>query len=156
MAQQNLIAVEISDTDLAAIKAAITVLKEKLMPHLQTLLPQERLELPKMGDKTVAFVQKSLEYGQQNKDLVPAFLDLVAMAVDVKSVSVLRELLQLLAPIYEALQDSLMQAGSEAYQGALVFYSSARAAMKVKAPNSQTIVDDLSARFPGAPTKKKP
>ncbi len=155
MAQQDLIAVSIPEADLADIKAAIATLAKKLMPHLQTLTAQERQELPKMGDKTVAFVQKTLEYGQQNKDLVPSFLDLTALATDVKAVQGLRELAQGLNPITDALNDSMTLSGSEAYQGALVFYSNVKNAAKVKAPNAGTIYNDLSARFPGAPTKKK-
>jgi len=155
MAQQDLIAVNIPEADLADIKAAIATLAKKLMPHLQTLTAQERQELPKMGDKTVAFVQKTLEYGQQNKDLVPSFLDLTALATDVKAVQGLRELAQGLNPITDALNDSMTLSGSEAYQGALVFYSNVKNAAKVKAPNAGTIYNDLSARFPGAPTKKK-
>ena len=155
MAQQDLIAVNIPEADLADIKAAIATLAAKLKPHLQTLTTQERIELPKMGDKTVAFVQKALEYGQQNKDLVPSFLDLAALATDVKAVQSLRELAQGLNPITDALNDSMTLSGSEAYQGALVFYSNVKNAAKVKAPNAGTIYDDLSSRFPGAPAKKK-
>ncbi len=155
MAQQDLIAVKIPEADLVEIKAAIATLAAKLVPHLQTLTAQERIELPKMGDKTVAFVQKALEYGQQNKDLVPSFLDLAALATDVKAVGALRELAQGLNPITDALNDSMTLSGSEAYQGALVFYSNVKNAAKVKAPNAGTIYDDLSARFPGSVAKKK-
>ena len=108
-----------------------------------------------MGDKTVAFVQKAYEYGQQNKDLVPAFLDMAAFATDIKSVQTLRELAQSLNPLNDALNDSMTLSGSEAYQGALVFYSNVKSAAKVKAPNAGTIYDDLSARFPGAPARRK-
>ena len=155
MAQQDLIAVNIPEADLVEIKAAINTLQRKLMPHLQTLTAQERIELPKMGDKTVAFVQKAMEYGLQNKDLVPAFLDLTALATDIKAVQSLRELSQGLSPITDALNDSMILSGSEAYQGALVFYSNVKNAAKVKSPNASSIYTDLSSRFPGAPTKKK-
>jgi uncharacterized protein (DUF1786 family) len=63
MSQQNLISVSIPDTDLSEIKGAITTLNTKLMPYLKTLSVQDRQEMAKMGDKTVAFVQKALEYG---------------------------------------------------------------------------------------------
>jgi hypothetical protein len=155
MAQTDTIAVSIPESDLAEIRASIATQRGKLMPHLKTLNAQERIELPKMGDKTVAFVQKALEYGQQNRELVPNFLDLGAMATDAKAVQTLRELAQGLNPIAEALNDSMTLSGSEAYQGALVFYSNVKNAAKVKAPNAGSIYDDLSSRFPGATTKKK-
>jgi hypothetical protein len=154
MAQSDQIAVTISEADLADIQEALGTLEAKLMPHLKTLTPQERVELPKMGDKTVSFVTKALEYGQTHKDLVPAYLDLPALAVDVKAVQQLRNLSQMLTPINDALDDSLMLSGSEAYQGALVFYSNVKSAAKVHVPKAQTVYDDLSARFPGSPAKK--
>jgi hypothetical protein len=155
MPQPDLISLNIPAADLEAIKAAIATLKAKLLPHLVTLTTQERKELPKMGDKTSAFVQKALEYSQQYPDLVPNYLDLEAFAIDVQAVFQLRELAQGLVPLTDALEDSLMLSGSEAYQAALVFYHNAKNAAKVKTPNATTIYDDLSIRFPGAPTKKK-
>lgn len=78
-----------------------------------------------------------------------------ALAKDVKAVGTLRELAQELNPITDSLNDSMTLAGSEAYQGALVFYSNVKSAAKVKAPNASTIYDDLSSRFPGGAAKKR-
>jgi hypothetical protein len=36
-----------------------------------------------MGDKTASFVQKALEHCRQNPDLVPQFLNVDELAVDV-------------------------------------------------------------------------
>jgi hypothetical protein len=68
------------------------------------------------------------------------------MASDVKAVEFLRELSQGIKPIHEALTDSLFLSGSEAYQGALLFYGSVKAA---------SIYDDLANRFPTGSQKKK-
>ncbi|MFA6507546.1 MAG: hypothetical protein WCT14_15705 [Treponemataceae bacterium] len=155
MSQKDLISVDISEADMTEIRTAIGVLNSKLLPRLRTLSPQERQELPKMGDRTMAFVQKAAEHARLNKDLVPSFLDLNAMTIDVKAVQMLRELSSTLNPVHEALSDSIVLSGSEAYQGALVFYSSVKSAVKVKVPNAVAIYDDLSPRFPGAPAKKK-
>jgi len=154
MSQQDLISVNIPAADLAKIKDAIATLRAKLLPHLHVLTAQERMELPKMGDKTSAFVQKALEYSQQNRDLVPSFLDLPAFAVDVQAVQSLRELAQGLVPVTDALGDSLTLSGSEAYQAALVFYGNVKNAVKVNAPNAATIYEDLASRFPGGARKK--
>lgn len=149
MSQQNLIAVSIPDADYAEVSAAIATLSAKLMPHLRALSSQDRSELPKMGDKTVAFVQKAYEYGKRHKDLVPGFLDLEQLEIDVRAVQKLRELAQGINPIADALNDSIVLSGSEAYQGALVFYGNVKNAAKAKAPNAITVYEDLSARFPG-------
>ena len=116
MSQMNSIAVSIPEADLAEIRGAIGVLKNKL---------------------------------------APAYLDFGAMETDVKAVEVLREINQGLAPLEEALSDSLILSGSEAYQGALLFYGNVKAAAKAKTPGASAIYDDLSARFPGVPQKKK-
>jgi hypothetical protein len=155
MSQTNSIAVSIPDADLAEIRGAIGVLRAKLAPHLATISAQDRQELPKMGDKTLAFVQKAYEYGSRNPELAPAYLDFEAMEIDVRAVELLRELAQSLNPIHEALSDSLFLSGSEAYQGALLFYGSVKAAAKAKAPKAGSIYDDLSTRFPGAQQRKK-
>jgi hypothetical protein len=60
MTQPNLVSLNISEADLAEFKASINTLSTKLLPHLITLSPEERQELPKMGDKTVSFVSANL------------------------------------------------------------------------------------------------
>ncbi len=85
MAQQDLISVNIPEADQKEIQDAITVLRTKLMPNLKSLTAQGRLELPKMGDRSVAFGQKALEYGQKNPQLVPPYVDVAAMAGDMKT-----------------------------------------------------------------------
>jgi hypothetical protein len=155
MSQTNSIAVGIPEGDLAEIRGAIGVLRMKLAPHLKSLTPQDRHELPKMGDKTIGFVQKAYEYGSRHAELAPSFLDFQAMETDVKAVELLRELSMSLDPLNEALNDSLTLSGSEAYQGALLFYGNVKAAAKAKTPGAAAIYDDLSSRFPGGPQKKK-
>ena len=155
MPQQNQIAVRIPETELEEIRSAIGVLERRLMPHLANLTPQDRKELPRMGDRTVAFVQKAFEYGARNRSLAPDWLDFEALDIDVKAVSTLREISQVLSPILDALDDSIALSGSEAYQGALLFYGNVKAAAKNKVPNAGSIYDDLSARFPGPAGGKK-
>ncbi len=155
MAKMNGFAVKIPDGDMAEIRGAIGVLQAKLGPHLMSLSADDRRELPKMGDKTMSFVQKAYEYGRKNKELAPPFLDLAEFETDVSAVSQLRELSQTLNPVIDALRDSLALSGSEAYKGALVFYGSVKAAAKINAPNARTIYEDLSSRFPSGERKKK-
>lgn len=155
MAQQNAIEVKIPEKDLAEIRGALGVLSTKLAPHLASLNTQDRMELPKMGDRTVAFVRKAYEYGIKHKDLMPPYMDIEAMEADMAAVDLLREFSQTLNPLRDALDDSLTLSGSEAYQGALLFYTSVKAAAKAKAPNAISVYEDLSARFPGASAKKK-
>ena len=151
MAQQNLVSFQIADKDLEEVKGAIATLKSKLLPNLKTLTPEERREMPKMGDKSTAFVQKTLEYCKSNPELCPQFLDVDALGVDVKAVETIRTIYQPLLQIVESLDDTMVLSGSEAYNGSLMFYNSVKIGAKTNIPGAGTIYDDLSARFPGKP-----
>jgi len=156
MAQKNLVSVNIPEADLKDCKAAIAVLKAKLMPHLVVLTPEERQEIPKMGEKTASFVDKGSDYALKYTELAPSYLDLGALKEDVAAVRVTRDLVQDLDPVLQSLSDTLMAAGADAYQAVLVFYGSSREAMKQKVPNAEIVYNDLSARFPGfSPNRKK-
>lgn len=148
MAQPNKVSFNLTDDEKKKFKNAIEVLKE-LLPKLETLSPDERRELPKMGEKTVSFVLRALEYCSQNPEFVPQYLDVNEFKKDVDLVVELRALEQPLRQLVDAIEDSMMLSGSEAYQGGLLYYSSVRTAMKMKVPQSETIYDDLSSRFPG-------
>lgn len=153
MAQPNLVSFNIPEADMTEIKAAINVLTTKLLPHLKTLSPEERQELPKMGLKTIGFVQKALEHCLQNPDLVPPFLNVEELTNDVKAVEVIRSLYQPLLQLTEGLSDTMTLSGSEAFGGSLMFYNSSKNAKKSKVQKAETIYNDLQARFPGRPRK---
>ena len=153
MSQQNLVSVQLKDQDLAEIRAAIAVLNTKLLPVLRSLKPEDRHELPKMGDKTVAFVQKALEHCASTPELAPQFLNLAEFEADVAAVESLRTLHAPLLQITDSLSDTMLMAGSDAYAAALMYYSSVKSAKKSNVPKAGTIYDDLSTRFPGAPRK---
>ena len=147
MSKTNKVSTAVKAEDLTAMLDAIAVLKEKL-PYLITLLPDEKKEMLKMGDKTFAFVTKALEYAVANPNL-GGFIDLVEFDKDVKLINSLLKVLRPLQQIVEQLEDTVMQAGSEAYNEALHFYGTSRVAMKSGHPGAQTIFNDLAERFPG-------
>jgi len=149
MAQPNLVSLNITEAELAELKAALEVLTTKLLPHLKTLSPEERMELPKMGNKTISFVQKTLEHCKENPELVPNYVNVDELAKDLQGVEALRVLYQPLLRITEGISDTMILAGSEAYSTALIFYNSIKYAMKSKIQKAEGIYKDLSARFPG-------
>lgn len=151
MAQQNLVSFQLPESDMAEVTAAIATLKAKLLPNLKTLSADERHEMPKMGDKTVPFVQKALEYCKSNADIVPPFLDVDAFKTDVNAVVSIRSIFQPLSQITDALNDTMLLSGSEAYAGALILYNAAKSAAKSNISGAKNVYDDLSARFPGRP-----
>jgi hypothetical protein len=102
-----------------------------------------------MGDKSLAFVGKALEYAKQNPGLVPTFLDLPESEKDFELVKALNNVLKPLAQLVEKLDDTTLQAGSEAYTAALIFYNAVKGAAKAGVPGTKSVYDDLQARFPG-------
>ncbi|MGE5604128.1 MAG: hypothetical protein ACM3YE_00365 [Bacteroidota bacterium] len=149
MSQKNLISFNIPEADLAEIKSCIATLQTKLMPHLIKLSPDERQELLKMGDKTVSFVQKTLEYCKNNPDLVPPFINVDELAVDVAAVETIRSIYQPMLQMTDSLSDTMALSGSESFSTSLMFYSAIKNAMRQNIQKAETIHNDLSARFPG-------
>lgn len=125
-----------------------------LAPSLVNLTPEESKELPKMGDKSYAFVTKALEYLKVPGTPMPPYVNVSEMEVDLKGYDTIRQILQVVMPTIDMLQDTMLLSGSEAYVAALAYYNYIKGAAKAGVPGAQTIYDDLSARFQGRPTKK--
>jgi len=85
--------------------AAIATIKEKLS-FLIDLSGAERKALPKMGDKSRAFVSKALEVATQNPDFLPRSFDLEEMRKDVQLFEALYPLLLSLTQVQELVDDT--------------------------------------------------
>lgn len=149
MAQKTKISASIDPAVKTAALAGIANIREQLEPLLHiTLSPSDRMELLKMGDKTQAFVEKSLEYAGREPALVPNFLDLPEAQKDYKLASDLGELSRSLDKLLQEVNDAWMLAGSEAYDAALIFYGSVKAANRTDSGGVESIYADLAQRFP--------
>ena len=67
---QNLIALDISDEQLAAANAALTQL-ESVLSGLVSLSPDDRRRLAKMGPKSETFCRQAVRVLEQNPQVVP-------------------------------------------------------------------------------------
>jgi hypothetical protein len=149
MAQKNKVSASIDPAVKAAALAGIANIRGQLAPLLHiTLSPSERQEMPKMGDKTKAFVSKSLEYAGLEPALVPAFLDLAEAQKDYQLAADLGELSRSLDKLLEEVNDAMMLAGSEAYDAALLFYNNVKMASRTNSGGTGSIYDELARRFP--------
>jgi hypothetical protein len=155
MSQKNLLSFNIPEADMTEILTCIKTLQEKLMPHLLKLTPEERQELLKMGDKTLAFVLKSAEHCKTNPDLVPPYVDVNELAIDIAAYESLRAIHQPLLQITNALSDTMSVSGSEALSACLMFYSSVKNATRSTNQKAETIYRDLAERFPGRGKSRK-
>ncbi|MCB9070711.1 MAG: hypothetical protein R3C41_11070 [Calditrichia bacterium] len=156
MAFENRVSIEIAAEDKLAIEDALNTLKTKLLPYLHSLTAQDRRELPKMNDGTSPFVQKSLEYAQANTSLLPAFVDLNELKKDVDAVTELTQFLRKVEELQHLLDDTVVLAGSEAYQASLAFYNSVKLGARMNVPGAQNIYQDLKQRFAKSPRVVEP
>ena len=79
---ENRVSASLGDAEKTALLGAIANLKSSL-PFLIDLTPEERRALPKLGDKSRAFVSKALEVAIQNEDILPRSFDLEEFKRDV-------------------------------------------------------------------------
>jgi hypothetical protein len=131
------------------IDQAIALLKAILEPKLISLAGSDKRDMPKMGDKTLAFVEKSVGYGEMYPDFMPNFIGINEAKIDLQSVKDLKQLLTPLLRITNELDDTMTLAGSEAYSSALSIYKVLKNAANMGQAGAQEASDDLKSRFPG-------
>jgi hydroxymethylpyrimidine/phosphomethylpyrimidine kinase len=152
---ENNYAFTISPEDLQKVNDAIKVINDTLTPKLIALTPDNRKELNKMGDKTLSFVNKSVEYMQLHPNLVPRYVQVEPAKIDLEATQTLLPLHNQFTILQEMTSDSSMLSGSEAYGSALTFYNSIKLQAKENVTGAKAIYEDLKVRFPGKRTKKE-
>jgi hypothetical protein len=149
----NQISATLTQADRDAALAAITTVKENLS-FLIDLTAEERKALPKMGDKSRAFVIKALEVATQNPDFLPRSFNLEEMRKDVQLFEALYAIVVAVTQLQELLNDTYMTVGSEAYSAALQVYNYAKASGQ--GAGLEAVVDELGQRFARKTKKTNP
>jgi hypothetical protein len=155
MSTQNQISIVIPQEIIDTVTEKLKECKEALAPYLQGLTMQEREDLFKMGDKTVATVQKTKSYVVSNPEFVPNYMDTVEFLKDEAVVSQLNPIVNLSKQLFTDADDTVMLAGSEALQNAMLYYGQVREAHSKGVPTAKPIYEDLSERFKRGSYKKK-
>ncbi len=145
----------IPESTLAQAQAKIAEAATLLQPYMLALTPTERHELPKMGPKTLNFVEKSHEFAHENPTLVPPYLKMEDFDVDFADAHGLWTLNNRISQLEDGISDTQMAAGSEAYQAALVFYNSVKIAASSNVNGAKAVYEELKRRFPGAKRQKE-
>ncbi|MBD0373383.1 MAG: hypothetical protein ICV60_21285 [Pyrinomonadaceae bacterium] len=140
----NKVTASLSAADQQAVLAAINTIKEKL-PFLIDLTPEDKRTLPKMGDKSRAFVSQALMVATQNTDILPRSFDVEEMRKDWELLQALEPIRVALMQLMELLDDTYTEVGSEAYTAALAVYNYTRASGKGQALDG--MLDALGQRF---------
>ena len=124
-----------------------------ILPFLIDLTPEERQALPKMGDKSRAFVSQALQLALQDDTYLPRSFDVAEMQRDVELAEAIFPIMVALKQLSEFVDDTYVQIGSEAYTAALVVYQSARRNGQGAALDN--LLDALGQRF-ARKSKEKP
>jgi hypothetical protein len=151
---ENIISIQIPESDIKQVMEYLSKIQEVLKPYLIALSPDERQRMLKMGDKTVSFVDKTLDYVKSNPEFVPTYMNVLEFEKDATAVKNLMSMLNPVVQIEQGINDTEMLAGSEAYTAALIYYNSVKQAAKNNIPNAAAIYDDLSKRFDGQGKRK--
>ncbi|BAY28467.1 hypothetical protein NIES2107_02960 [Nostoc carneum NIES-2107] len=147
------VSAKLSAADREAVMEAISTIRQKL-PFLIDLSTEERKALPKLGDKSRAFVSKALEIAAQNPDFLPRSFDVDEMRRDIELFEALYPILLSLTQLQELVDDTSVAVGSEAYAAGLLVYNYAKASGKGAGLDS--MVDDLGRRFARKAKKVQP
>lgn len=150
---ESKVSAKLSPTDKKAVMDAINTIKEKL-PFLIDLTTEERKSLPKLGDKSRAFVSKALEIAAQNPDFLPRSFDVDEMRRDIELFEDLYPILLSLSQLQELIDDTSVAVGSEAYAAGLMVYNYAKASGK--GAGLESMIDDLGRRFARKSKKVQP
>ncbi len=121
---QDLLNLNISDADWAAIDTALDTLETKLGQLLLDLTIEQRKRLTKMGDKSEAFCRQALVVGRQNAASLPTdtAADLTVEEADLASLDKLRPRLTRLTALAEKADDSALALGSDVMVFCLTLY----------------------------------
>lgn len=138
----------IPQTVLDEIKQKLSEASDLLKPYVNPLTPAERTELAKLGDKTLAFVEKTKTHSTDNPQLCPAYFSSEEFTIDYNDYQNLRPIANMMEQILHNVEDTMMVAGSEAYVASLSFYNSVKDAAKRDIPGAKAVSDDLKERFP--------
>jgi hypothetical protein len=141
---ENRVSGSLSSEDVAAVKAALETVRQNL-PFLIGLDPETRRSLPRMGDKSRAFVRKSLEVANQNSGMLPQAFDVEEFRRDVALDEALLPVAESIRKLAEMIDDTHTAVRSDAYLAAVAVYQSAKLAGKNSGLDGA--LDDLGRRF---------
>lgn len=155
MSNKKLISIELTADQKEQMKESVQNLSEILIPMLKALTPRQRQTIPKMGDRSIQFVNKVLDYASANPEFLPAYMNGQELAQDIGVVNDLNDVYRPLMQIIKLLDDSIMLAGSEAFKSSLQYYNSVKMGAKMNVPGAKTIAADLAKRFERGPKEKE-
>lgn len=151
MSQKNESAVNITEKELKDFLGHVEAISNGLQSRIKfTVDPRE---VSGMGPKSFSFARDALRHMQSHPDLVPNVVNLDDFVVDLTDFERLNVLSTNIQTLLDLVNNAAILAGSEANDAARIFYRHMREDAKSGVPNTKSIYDDLSRRYPNTPTK---
>ena len=154
MSIENRINLEIDSAKQEAIQTNLNGLKTELNSLLIALPPNQKKDLPKLGEHMMDFVERAYEGAEKNPTLRPPYLKMDEVKVDVEAWKVLHSVARDLEQLVSLLNDTATLSGSEAYSSMLSFYNYIKQASKDGVPGAKPLYDGLKHYFPGTGNSK--
>ncbi|MBK8807016.1 MAG: hypothetical protein IPO21_10355 [Bacteroidales bacterium] len=92
-------------------------------------------------------MKKSLQFGKQEPSIVPPYTDFEELKKDVELYKNLKQIEFEISALAEMISDTRTAAGSDAYVASLSIYNSAKGAVKMGVPGSESIARELKRHF---------
>ena len=144
---ENVVSINMDEAKQNRIKDALEVLKVELLPILISLSSKDRLSKVKVNDKSLPFVEKALAYAEKYPNMLPPSMNIPELKTDLESMKLLRNFLVTTKQISQGLEDTAMQAGSEAMQMALLLYGQFKQSAALGLVGAKGAVEDMGKRF---------
>lgn len=144
--------------DQSKIDSIITHLRdahEEAREFIINLEPEERRSMPMLGQKSYGFTKLAHGYAEEHPELLPAFMKPVEMTNDMTFTTQLRQVMDILIPLFEGIQDTFMAVGAESFLAARVFYKSVKNAAEMGIPGTDVIAKELGITFKRSPSKEE-
>ena len=144
MSYQN-ISATVLPADVAAIKAALALIRAKL-PFLISLTYLERRTIFKTGANSLSFVQNAQQAAVNNPDILPKTFDGTEFSSDVDLFAVMTDINTTVAQLASSIDDTRMAVGGEAMNEATQVYNDVKSAATTT-PGLKPLADQLGQRF---------
>jgi hypothetical protein len=128
---------------------------KSLLPFLIDLTPEERKTLPKLGDKSLMFATKALDLIKKDFSFMPGNFSIEEMEKDIVLFDKMLRVRLEIGKLFELVDDTTIEVGSEAYTAALTVYDNAKRNGK-NTVGMDGALDELSRRFYRKTAPQKP
>lgn len=149
----NRLGVTLSSNDVAQIAASLEAIEQRL-PFLVGLTAKELERARIIKRKNKVFVESTIAYAELSPEFMPAYIDVADLAQDFELHKQMWDIEGKLKLLLNAVTDTRILSGSEAFRKSLLYYKSTKSAAASGAPGAQDIADSLSEFFKRGPYSK--